>query len=256
MVLGPSLSRQPCKQAKGRRKREGWNSIERFTTVYEEARPCAWKWRKIWRYFQFRHRLPDMWKERQLFFVSLGGREEGVENGNCSFHCLRDTFPEKKRKRSDCWRRIIWKGKFLRFSFVISNLLQSKIESCVKIEFCLKIFGSLGYRRIRTFLKFRELKIPRIGKQKFKNWGSFEKFSRDWKTSGNRDFFFENEREKNSQQVPSQAPSKASIFEASSTSHISLFRKSRHGKRLKLIHEINYGRFIKWITWAHHYQSQ
>lgn len=135
MVLGPSLSRQPCKQAKGRRKREGWNSIERFTTVYEEARPCAWKWRKIWRYFQFRHRLPDMWKEKQLFFVSLGGREEGVENGNCSFHCLRDTFPEKKRKRSDCWRRIIWKGKFLRFSFVISNLLQSKIESCVKIEF-------------------------------------------------------------------------------------------------------------------------
>lgn len=121
MVLGPSLSRQPCKQAKGRRKREGWNSIERFTTVYEEARPCAWKWRKIWRYFQFRHRLPDMWKERQLFFVSLGEREEGVEKRTklLFFSLSSGHFPRKETEKERLLKKNHLKRKVS--SFLICN---------------------------------------------------------------------------------------------------------------------------------------
>ena len=49
MVLVPSpfiattvqTSKREEKGREREREREEWNSIERFTTVYEEARPCA-----------------------------------------------------------------------------------------------------------------------------------------------------------------------------------------------------------------------
>ena len=127
------------REEKGReREREEWNSIERFTTVYEETRSCAWKWRKTWRYFQFRHRLPDMWKERKptLLCLSLSWRVWRNGNGRnyCSFHDRLSSghFARKETEKGRLLRKNHLKRKVS--SRFIYNLFRSKIRKSSKIE--------------------------------------------------------------------------------------------------------------------------
>lgn len=158
MALGPSLSRQPCKQAKGkeRERRTVSNDSRRFMkrrdlALENEERPEG--------IFNFATTGCPICEKKGNFSLSLlegGGREWRGGRGEWKRTKLLSSrqFPKRKGKGMIVEEDHL-KRKFS-FSFVILNLSQSEVAKVViKIEFDLNVWKLVS--RFQEFVSFFQI---------------------------------------------------------------------------------------------------